>query len=143
GAGNPDPPLHDEGVRRTGAVDPLVIGDRLDTDIESATRRGAHSLLVLSGVTTPLELLLAPPKHRPSYLAHDIGGLNETHPQVLLDGGRAHCGGWTASVRGGRLELRGAGERLDGLRALCVAAWHSDHVLSPASLRETTGLLGW
>src|SRR5690606_21341639 len=93
GAGGP-PRRHREGVRRTGAVDPVVIGDRLDTDIESATRRGVRSLLVLTGVTTPVDLLLAPPEHRPSYLAHDIGGLNETHPEVLLEGREAHCGGW-------------------------------------------------
>lgn len=142
-AGKPEPPLHEEGVRRTGAVNPVVIGDRLDTDIESATRRGVRSLLVLTGVTTPVDLLLAPPEHRPSYLAHDIGGLNETHPEVLLEGREAHCGGWTAAAHGGRLRLRGAGERLDGLRALCMAAWHSDHPLSTASVREVTGVLGW
>ncbi len=52
-AGKPEPPLHHESVLRTGAEHPLVVGDRLDTDIEGAQRVGADSLLVLTGVTGP------------------------------------------------------------------------------------------
>jgi GCN5-related N-acetyltransferase like domain len=29
-------------------------------------------------------------------------------------------------MRGDRLELDGSGERIDGLRALCAAAWNPD-----------------
>jgi HAD superfamily hydrolase (TIGR01450 family) len=46
-AGKPEPPLHAETVARTGAKRPLVVGDRLDTDIEGAVRVGADSMLVL------------------------------------------------------------------------------------------------
>src|SRR5215475_4670234 len=74
-AGKPEPPLHAEAVARTGARHPLVVGDRLDTDIESAVRSGADSLLVLTGVTQPLEAVLAPPRHRPTYLAEGLPGL--------------------------------------------------------------------
>ena len=52
-AGKPEPPLHHESVLRTKARHPLVVGDRLDTDIEGAQRVGADSLLVLTGVTGP------------------------------------------------------------------------------------------
>lgn len=31
--------------------------------------------------------------------------------------------GWIATAAGERLELAGDGEALDGLRALCAAAW--------------------
>ncbi len=58
-AGKPEPPLHAEAVARSGARHPLVVGDRLDTDIESAVRSGADSLLVLTGVTSPLDVVLA------------------------------------------------------------------------------------
>ena len=54
-AGKPEPPLHEESVARTGARHPLVVGDRLDTDIEAAQRVDADSLLVLTGVTGPAE----------------------------------------------------------------------------------------
>ena len=51
-AGKPEPALHEEATRRSGAQRPLVVGDRLDTDIEGANRVGAPSLLVLTGIAT-------------------------------------------------------------------------------------------
>ena len=125
-AGKPEPPLHHESVLRTGAERPLVVGDRLDTDIEGARRVGADSLLVLTGVTSPAEAILAPPAQRPSYLAEDLAGLLEPHPEVTSQNGTYRCNRWTARLDGDRLELTGGGERIDGLRALCAAAWASD-----------------
>jgi len=126
-AGKPETPLHAEAVHRTGAKRPLVVGDRLDTDIEGAVRAGADSLVVLTGVSTPADVVLAPATRRPSYLAADLGGLLEPHPGVRAADGAAQCGGWTARPDGGgrRLELTGSGEALDGLRALCGAAWQA------------------
>ena len=50
-AGKPLPPMHRETILRTGAKRPLVVGDRLDTDIEGAFNGEVDSLLVLTGVT--------------------------------------------------------------------------------------------
>ena len=86
--------------QRVGAVRPLVVGDRLDTDIEGAVRGGADSLLVLTGVTTPADLLLAPPQRRPAYIAADLGGLNVAQPEVAALDGAFCCGGWTAAAAG-------------------------------------------
>jgi glycerol 3-phosphatase-2 len=124
-AGKPEPPMHAESVQRTAAQRPLVVGDRLDTDIEGACRVGADSLLVLTGVTQPADLLLAPPGRRPSYVAAGLGGLLEPHPEVTAAGGGYRCRGWTARWAAGRqrLELTGSGDRIDGLRALSAAAW--------------------
>ncbi|MGH3303356.1 MAG: HAD-IIA family hydrolase [Streptosporangiaceae bacterium] len=125
-AGKPEPPLHAESVARVGAKRPLVVGDRLDTDIEGAVRGGADSLLVLTGVTRPADLLLAPARQRPCYVAADLTGLNASHPEVTAADGRFRCGGWTA-VAGGSgeawLAVSGTGDWIDGLRALCGAAW--------------------
>jgi ribonucleotide monophosphatase NagD (HAD superfamily) len=125
-AGKPEPPLHRESVLRTGAEHPLVVGDRLDTDIEGAHRVGADSLLVLTGVTGPAEAVLAPPSQRPTYLAEDLAGLLEPHPEVSSADGAFSCGGWTATRTEDQLELSGDGERIDGLRALCAAAWATE-----------------
>jgi glycerol 3-phosphatase-2 len=129
--GKPDPAMHAECVRRTGARRPLVVGDRLDTDIEGARRAGAASLLVLTGVTTPAALLGAVPEHRPDLLAPDAGGLLAAHPRISGAHGSWRCGGWTVQTgeAAGVLVLRREGQErpggddLDGLRALCVAAW--------------------
>lgn len=123
-AGKPELPLHQESIRRSGAQVPVVVGDRLDTDIEGAARGGVDSLLVLSGVTDPEELLHAPRTSRPTYLAPDVAGLLSPHPSIEAVGDqRWRCGGWTASTGAGALLLEGDGDPHDGLRAACAAAW--------------------
>ncbi|MGW0122590.1 HAD hydrolase-like protein [Streptomyces sp. NPDC003327] len=133
-AGKPQPPMHRETVLRTGAQRPLVVGDRLDTDIEGAFNGGVDSLLVLTGLTDVATLLAAVPEHRPTYVAADLRGLLVGQPEVVDAGGGAFvCGGWRASVRGDELvlesgegtETEGAGgaDVMDGVRALCGAAW--------------------
>jgi ribonucleotide monophosphatase NagD (HAD superfamily) len=122
-AGKPLPPMHRETILRTGAERPLVVGDRLDTDIEGAFNGGVDSLLVLTGVTDGAQLLAAPPHHRPTYVDADLRGLLTGQPEVVEEGGAFRCGGWTARAGAGRLELDGDGAPLDGLRALCAAAW--------------------
>lgn len=49
--GKPFPPLFEAGRRRGGGGKPLVVGDRLDTDIEGAARLGWDTMLVLTGVS--------------------------------------------------------------------------------------------
>ncbi|MHA6763690.1 HAD-IIA family hydrolase [Streptacidiphilus sp. PAMC 29251] len=125
-AGKPLPPMHRETILRTGAKHPLVVGDRLDTDIEGAFNGGVDSLLVFTGVSRPEELPEAPAKYRPTYLAADLRGLLRVQPELVAgDGGAYSCGGWTVTVADGALSL--AEERgddpYDGLRALCAAAW--------------------
>jgi glycerol-1-phosphatase len=134
-AGKPESPLQKESVLRTGAKHPLMVGDRLDTDIEGANRVGLDSLLVLTGVTSPAEAILAPPGQRPTYLAEDLAGLLEPHPAVTSQDGTHRCGGWAARLDGDRLELTGDGERMDGLRAACAAAWAA-HGVSAESARS-------
>jgi glycerol-1-phosphatase len=141
-AGKPEPPLHQESVLRTGAKHPLVVGDRLDTDIEGAHRVGADSLLVLTGVTGPAEAVLAPPSQRPTYLAEDLAGLLEPHPDVKRGDGTFSCGGWTVRRNGDELELSGDGERIDGLRALCAAAWAAEGVTAESARSATQRLKG-
>jgi HAD superfamily hydrolase (TIGR01450 family) len=125
-AGKPLPPMHRETILRTGARRPLVVGDRLDTDIEGAHAGGVDSLLVLTGVTDAAQLLAAPPHHRPTYLAADLRGLLAPHAGPVADGDGFRCGGWHAAVRDGVLELSGDGAPVDGLRAACRSAWGGD-----------------
>jgi ribonucleotide monophosphatase NagD (HAD superfamily) len=68
-AGKPFPALHAQAVARTGARRPLVVGDRLDTDVLGAVQAGADSLLVLTGVVDLPALLAAPVGSRPTYVA--------------------------------------------------------------------------
>ncbi|MEV7008909.1 HAD-IIA family hydrolase [Streptosporangium sp. NPDC051022] len=124
-AGKPEPPLHRESMLRTGSKRPLVVGDRLDTDIEGATNAGVDGLLVLTGVTTPLDLLTATPRHRPTYVAADLSALHRPYPRVRRGEDGWGCGGWSARWDGGRLHLDGRGDPVDGLRAACAATWEA------------------
>jgi glycerol-1-phosphatase len=141
-AGKPEPPLHAESVARTGARRPLIVGDRLDTDIEGAVRVGADSLLVLTGVTGPLDAVLAPPHRRPTYLSAGLKGLLEPHPAVSRAGNAFQCGGWMARWAGDRLALDGSGDVPDGLRALCAAAWSAGSVTADMARAAVASLRG-
>lgn len=122
-AGKPEPALHRASVERVGAQRPLVVGDRLDTDVLGAVRGGADSLLVLTGVVGLRELLAAPAGSRPTYVSSDLRGLLVPHPAVEVDLalGRARCAGATATVRDGLLE--GGADDDDGVRALAALSW--------------------
>jgi glycerol-1-phosphatase len=139
-AGKPEPPLHAEAVARSGARRPLVVGDRLDTDIESAVRSGADSLLVLTGVTRPLDAVLASARHRPTYLAENLAGLLVPHPEVTITGETFCCDGWRATATRGQVALSGGGAAIDGLRALCAAAWSADGVSAEDAANALAGL---
>jgi glycerol-1-phosphatase len=110
-AGKPATPLMDEAVRAANASHALAVGDRLDTDIAGAVAAGLDSLLVLSGVTTPAELLES--DLRPTYLAKDLRAIGED-PDRLAIGDKP---GWKVDAG----VVRGDGDPLDLLRALCAA----------------------
>lgn len=121
-AGKPAPALLVDAVRRTGARAALMIGDRLDTDVEGGRAAGLATLLVLTGVSDAAELLAAPPARRPDYVDADLGALTRA-AEDLAPGPRP---GWDAKVSGpGALTLSatGGGDPVDALRALCAAHW--------------------
>lgn len=120
--GKPEPALFATAARRAGDGRTLVVGDRLDTDIEGARRAGLDSLLVLTGVSDVAELLAAPEARRPTYVSLDLAGLFDPAAVVRVPGD-ADAGGWSVTVTDGGLELDGAGRPLDALAALCAVAW--------------------
>lgn len=134
-AGKPQPPLFEETRRRVGGSRPLVVGDRLDTDIEGAVRTGYDSLLVMTGVTGLEELVSAPPERRPSYVAVDLSSLGRPHPVPERSGDAWETTTHTARVENGRLVVQaahptatsdpeGTSARDDWWRAVACAAWH-------------------
>lgn len=143
-AGKPEPPMHREAVLRTGAKRPLVVGDRLDTDIEGARRAGAESLLVLTGVADPEELVGAPAGRRPTYVGEDLRALLAAPGDVSLNEGAFQNGGWAAAVEDGRLSIEQIGDeasRLDALRSMCGAAWAADE--RPQGVADALVKAGW
>jgi hypothetical protein len=70
-AGKPEPALFVETIERMGAVCALVIGDRIDTDIEGANNCSIDSLLVLTGVHG-LQDIPDNPAGKPTYVCEDL-----------------------------------------------------------------------
>jgi glycerol 3-phosphatase-2 len=122
-AGKPEPPLFEETLRRVGGTRPLVVGDRLDTDIEGANRTGYDSLLVMTGVTGLAELVGAPAEQRPTYVAPDLGGLARQHDEPAQSNGVVTCGGWQAAVVDGALRVDGTGAPDAWWQVAATAGW--------------------
>jgi HAD superfamily hydrolase (TIGR01450 family) len=129
-AGKPAPPLLQETIRRVGGNRPLMVGDRLDTDIAGGVAVDVDTLLVMTGVTGLEELVNAPREMRPTYIAADLRGLLELHPEPETDssdargaGDGATVGGWHAAVRDGALVVDGHGSASDWWRTVATAGW--------------------
>ena len=71
--GKPSRPLFDAAQKITGAKAPLVVGDRLDTDIAGAASMKWDSLLVWTGAARPKELVTA--ANLPTYVGSDVSAL--------------------------------------------------------------------
>jgi HAD superfamily hydrolase (TIGR01450 family) len=91
-AGKPAEPMMTQALSRLAATRALMVGDRLDTDIEAANRIHIDSLLVLSGVTDLAQLLDAAPELRPTFLAHDVSGLLDEHEELVIHPDSVACG---------------------------------------------------
>jgi len=124
-AGKPEPPLLLEAISRTGARQPLMIGDRLDTDIAAGSRVSIPTLLVFTGVTTFSELLAAIPEERPDFIGYDLRVLLDEYPEIVVADGRVTCGEWSATVTGRTIELAGPGadSPWDAVRSAAALAW--------------------
>ncbi|WP_036494231.1 HAD-IIA family hydrolase [Nocardia sp. BMG111209] len=82
-AGKPYAPLLEDALTRAGTRSALVVGDRLDTDIDGAHCVGLPSLLVLTGVSTLTDLRKQPADRLPSYVSDTLDALN--HPVAEVD----------------------------------------------------------
>jgi glycerol-1-phosphatase len=134
-AGKPARPLLDETRRRVGGDHPLMVGDRLDTDIEGARRAEVDSLLVMTGVTTLPDLVSAAPELRPTYVAHDLRALGRPPVQAEESADGWEADGWTASVDDTRLVVSGSGGADAWWSAVAATAWsHLDQTGEPVDL---------
>ena len=122
-AGKPAPQLFQDAVARGDFRASLVVGDRLDTDIEGANAAKLPSLLVLTGVNTARDAVYAEPARRPTFIGHDLRSLHQDG-ELLAVGPQP---GWRVEV-GDREVTVGAngaddGDGLSIVRAVASAIW--------------------
>lgn len=141
-AGKPGPRMYRLAVQRRGGGRPLVVGDRLDTDLGGARAADYPGLHVFTGVSTPRDAVLAVPPERPTYLGADLRALQEAHPAPDHDGGWWRCRDAAARVAAGRLELEGDLDGVDAVRAACAAAWSAVDEGRPVDAESVPDLRG-
>jgi glycerol 3-phosphatase-2 len=126
-AGKPEPTMFRLAAQVRSASRPLVIGDRLDTDLGAARAAGFDGLLVFTGVSRARDAILAPPEQRPDYLGVDLRSLLVPHPAPAPAAG----GWWVCNDAAARVVDRGmqvfddGADPLDLARAACAAAWEA------------------
>ncbi len=122
-AGKPAPSLMNDALARGEFRTPLVIGDRLDTDIEGANAAGLPSLMVLTGVNNAADMVHAPAGSRPDYLAEDLRSLNADAAALRIG---AHPA-WSVESNGSAVTVRATGaepgDPLSVVRATAHAVW--------------------
>lgn len=120
-AGKPGPALMEDALARGSFAAPLVVGDRLDTDIAGANAVGLPSLMVLTGVSTAREAVFARPAERPTYIGADLRALQTDVAALAV---AAHPA-WRVERSGDGLVVgfTGADPGRDGLSVVRATAW--------------------
>lgn len=130
--GKPFAGIYRKAAAHAGASKPLVVGDRLDTDIAGAVAADMLSFHVLTGVSDAKAVALAYPDRRPSYLGLDLTDLTRVHPGPVHQPTGAWTSGESAAfmvAEDGRVMREdepvdnGAVLSLEDYRALVAAVW--------------------
>ncbi|GGC61460.1 HAD hydrolase-like protein [Hoyosella rhizosphaerae] len=124
-AGKPGNQIFHDALSVDDFVSPLVVGDRLDTDIAGANAMRLPSLYVMTGVSQPVDILAALPGERPTYIGADLRALDSS-PDVLRvktgDDWSIHARGQTAVT----VSLKASsdlGDSASALRELAAVVW--------------------
>ncbi|WEV66487.1 HAD-IIA family hydrolase [Bifidobacterium sp. ESL0764] len=144
-AGKPESAMYDEArllASHDGATlvpknQCLAIGDRLDTDIEAGNRGGYDSLVVLTGVADPVQLMLAEPHLRPTFICRDLRELHEAMPEpVQVSKHEWKCEAASVSLDGNEVQVSDCND-INALRATCSLLWNlaDDENIDAATLR--------
>lgn len=131
-AGKPRPTLMNDALARGDFAAPLVVGDRLDTDIAGANATELPSLMVLTGVSTAADMVRAIPQERPTFVAPDLRSLTVVAAALRI-GDQPQ---WRVEVRADGVVVHSTGERAEAaadaadelsvVRATAAALWDSD-----------------
>jgi glycerol 3-phosphatase-2 len=122
-AGKPAPTLMRDALARGDFQTPLVVGDRLNTDIAGANAAELPSLMVLTGVNSARDAVYAVPDQRATFIGHDLRSLHQ-HADELMVGPQP---AWHVRIQDQEITVSTAGrDEGDGLsivRAVAHAVW--------------------
>jgi glycerol-1-phosphatase len=126
-AGKPSPTLMTDALARGDFRAPLVVGDRLNTDIAGANAAGLPSLMVLSGVNSARDAVHAVPEQRATYIGYDLRSLHQDVDVLAVapqPAWHVETGDTAITVSTGRDQE--ASDDLSIVRAVANAVWGTD-----------------
>ncbi|TRW79536.1 HAD-IIA family hydrolase [Mycolicibacterium sp. 018/SC-01/001] len=125
-AGKPAPALMSDALARGDFDAPLMIGDRLDTDIAGARAAGLPSLMVLCGVNDAADAIFAVADQRPDMIAEDLRALTDDAEPLRVGPHPA----WRVELRDDQIVVTATGEEpgdmLSIVRAIAAAVWAAE-----------------
>lgn len=129
-AGKPERAIFDFARDKFAADNPLVIGDRLDTDILGANRAGMRSALVLTGIDGRKQAIAAAEEQQPTYILGDLRELSTEYPESIVtekaDTVTVTVGNSSVTMTANVVRVKRAGsDPLNLLRAGCKAIYRS------------------
>lgn len=125
-AGKPFTPIFEAAIAELKLSKPLVIGDRLDTDIKGAISASMDSAMVLTGIAKNKDLLGARSDERPTYILTDLRGLFEKYPEPKKRKSSVVVGESEVEIIGDQLLLTaGNPQSVDTIRAATDLVWSS------------------
>lgn len=135
-AGKPAPVLMYDALARGEFATPLVVGDRLDTDIAGANAAELPSLMVLTGVNNARDAVFAIPQERPTHVGLDLRSLLANAETLAVAAQPA----WKTEVDAGAVTVTATGQESgdDGLsvvRAVARAIWDAPAAGGPLVVR--------
>lgn len=129
-AGKPQATLFCLAKEQLKIVNPLVVGDRLDTDIFGGNNAKMGTALVLTGVNTVWDALIASPPQRPTYIIDNLQQLNQPYPKILQQNNKYYCENSWAEIKNNQILTNFSAQpptvfatRLQLARAVCAAWW--------------------
>jgi glycerol 3-phosphatase-2 len=137
--GKPQRPLFDLAVDRVRGRTALVVGDRIETDIVGAANAGLDAALVLTGASTPADLLAA--DALPTMIVANLRELTDERPETsIVRAGVSHDAGIRALLDAAGLSAQGGRDR----GADTVVALLDGEVVATAAadVREEDAYLG-
>jgi len=125
-AGKPFRPIFDAALKQLNIENPLVIGDRLDTDIRGAIGAGLKSACVLTGIATKKELLGAKTDERPDFILEDLSEIFTKYPLLETTKRGVRCRESEVELLGDKVVCSSQNpSELDSLRAATSLIWRS------------------
>lgn len=130
--GKPYPTGVQIAANRCGARHPLMLGDRLDTDIQAGRAAEVATALVMTGVTDVKTLCTATPELQPDFILTDLTELLTDYRAPEVVDQTVALGDWEIELTSeGPIVQRQGESAIEGVRAVAAASWRSPAEVDP------------